>query len=340
MKRFIPANVWNEAVVGTLRRRIPFKVREIGRRKWKHPFYHTLRHDGDNWLFQIRPGFVNASPVEASTQGKYLSPEAILRNNVQNLEDPVQAPLTDRPEMVVQDWRAIGAGADAQNASINADGSISESFEDVPEFFKQMGVSDVERQISSSFTSGITVNESERPEDARLLRAFDTYIEMPRLETVVDWEFGTVLEATLATFTISYKEPSESTPKLYQAAEFSPTTLPSEIDLLAGIFSDENKDQLKLATVYFVSQPGADPGDELDEKWQPYVEHETFFNLSHKLKTIPAPESNDPVTLETGLAGGIVDPLIGSLLATNNDLLNNARQIYNARSTGGTFWTV
>lgn len=336
----IPAELWNRDVVGTLRKRIPFRIREIGSRKWKHPFKHSVRWDGENWLLQVNPGFVNANPVEVTTSGKYISPASIIKHTVQNDEQDVRLPITEYPEVQVFDWRGIGSGADPLVSGIDASGSVGESFEPVPEFFQNQGVLEESRNIDSSFATGVTITEGERPQDARLLRAFDTYIEVPRLETVVDWSFGTVLEATLATFTISYKEPEDDTAILYNTAKFTPETVPSEIDLLAGIFADSRKDQKKMATVYFLSAPGADPSDELDDTWTPFVAHDVFFNLSHRLKTIPEPTKVESNTLQTGLAGGIADPIIGGLLAQNNDLLNNAQQIYNARSTGGTFWSV
>ena len=336
----IPAKLWNEKVVAKLRKTLPFKVREIGSRKWKHPFKHSLRWDGEAWLLQVNPGFLNANPVEVTTSGRYISPDSMIKHTVQNDEQEVQLPITEYPEVQILDWRAIGSGADPLNSSVNVDGNVSEAFEPVPEFFLNQGVVEETRNIDASFASGIAVTEGERPQDARLLRAFDTYIEVPRLETVVDWSFGTVLEATLATFTISYKEPEDDTAVLFNTSKFTPLTTPSEIDLLAGIFNDQNKDQLKLATVYFLSLPGADPGDDLDDTWTPFVSHDVFFNLSHKLKTIPEPTKVEPITLQTGLAGGIADPIIGGLLAQNNDLFNSAQQIYNARSTGGSFWSI
>ncbi|MCP4444922.1 MAG: hypothetical protein GY872_07485 [Roseibacillus sp.] len=336
----ILAETWNREVVGALRKRIPFRVKEIGGRNWRHPFYHTLRHDGENWLYQVKPGFVNEDSLTASTFGKYISPKAIMKHSVQSLEDPVSLPLIDRPEMRIPETRIIGSGALPAASSVSPAGEITQSFEPVPEFFKNLGVRDSKASLESSLQFGFVELVNEQEAGTRILRAFDTWIRTPRLQTSVDWQFGTVLEATLATFTINYKIPTETQSLLMDGPEFVQVAVPSEIDLLSGLVEDKQHDETKLATVYFVSPPDADPKDELDETWQPYLAHDIFFNLSHRLKNVPQPTDTEPNTLVTGLAGGIADPIIGGLLAQNNDLLSNAAQIYRLRSTGGAFWSV
>jgi hypothetical protein len=47
-----------------------------------------------------------------------------------------------------------------------------------------------------------------------------------------------------------------------------------------------------------------------------------------------------PITLQTGLVGGIADSIFSSLLALGNDAYNTALQVLRNRNLAGRFWSL
>ena len=95
---------------------------------------------------------------------------------------------------------------------MNTEGQITQDFESGPEFFKERGVYEPTRKIESGFGVGIIETIEAAPEDARLLRAFDTWINVDRLSASVDWQFETREQSTIATFTVIYSRQSPANP--------------------------------------------------------------------------------------------------------------------------------
>lgn len=340
----VTAEAWNRDVVGEIRRRLPVRFKSIRRGGWRHPFNHTLRYDADRdgWLYQIKPGFVNAQPVEIQTVGALSSVRTQQRlGREPGRDEIVDAWLTEHPEIPVPGTRAIGIGASATSTAVDSEGQISQAFEPVPEFFLDRGVYEPRREIESGFDIGIVETLENIPDDARLLRAFDTWLLVDRARAVVDWQFGTGLEGTVADFTVSYERDQSARDLAYirDGAQFVSRSTPDFVDLLAGVVDDSSTDELKLATVYFMSLPGADPSEPTDETWTPFVAHDVFFNLNHATRNPIAPQKNEPIRLITGLAAGIGQPIIGSLLSQVNDFTSAARAAFAARQIDGRFWT-
>lgn len=55
---------------------------------------------------------------------------------------------------------------------------------------------------------------------------------------------------------------------------------------------------------------------------------------------IPDPTPIEPITLQTGLAAGIADPIFRGLLAPGNDAFNSALQVLRTRNLAGRFWSL
>ena len=99
-------------------------------------------------------------------------------------------------------------------------------------------------------------------------------------------------------------------------------------------------DVMMLATIYFVSEPGAEPAAPLDETWTPYVKYSHFWNFAHSPQSIPDSTPIEPIRLTTPLLGGISNFTIATLLAPLNSQLNQVLQSLKSRNLRGAFWSL
>jgi hypothetical protein len=99
-------------------------------------------------------------------------------------------------------------------------------------------------------------------------------------------------------------------------------------------------DPFEIATIYFISPPGFAAEAPMDSTWSTFVKHDQFWNLAHAPQKIPDPTPIEPITLQTGLVGGIADSIFSSLLAPGNDAYNTAIQVLRNRNLAGRFWTL
>lgn len=357
----IPAETWNEEVVETIRRRLPFRGRVRERGRWRHPFRHSLRYDYDDgeWRYQVRPGFVNGKPVDVTTAHDLISDRTKLRLEPDNeAEDyagnvrrdeltdslrgkktpPPVAYLTEYPDIRVPGLRNIGLGSTPTGIASDSSGRPVASYEKVPEFFVERGVLELTPENVNNILAG------ELPADRRLLRAFDTWITHDRLQAKVEWNYGIVLDATVAHFNVLYTRDTPANNHAYMdhGSEYVPQPSPETYfnSVLSGAVDDNDRDELKMATIYFLSQPGEELISPTDYSWEAFVKHDVFYNLNYAGRNPLPPVANEPITLLTGLAAGIGNPVIGAILASNNDMSNAARQAYNSRSLEGRFWTI
>jgi len=105
--------------------------------------------------------------------------------------------------------------------------------------------------------------------------------------------------------------------------------------------TDFPEDELLVCTVYLLSPPGADSSTALDGTWQPYVSHNLFYNLNHasqNLATVKSPPG--PITIYTGLAGGLGDAIANQDLATINDAAAALASGLVNVTQEGKFWTM
>jgi hypothetical protein len=350
MKRKVPIinhRTWN-AMIDEVSRRLPLRFVRTSRR-WVHPWtiVPEWSDTAEQWVFRIRPGFVNGVEPEISTLAMLASERTLDRIEEETGTRPdkkqsVDALITESPQILVSGTRIIGKGADAESVSVSMSGNIAVELEAVPEFFIQFGVSDEKVVFQGNLNSGIQEVQYESAGESPLLRACDVvlHIERPaaKLEVI---QGNPLIDSFSALLVINYgrSTPARQRPWLNVTSRHR---LPAEADisnLLEGA-TDPEFDAIKIATLYFLSPPGFSPDLPMDETWTAFVKHEQFWNLCHAPQKIPDPTPIEPIRLQTGLAAGIADPIFSSLLAPGNDAFNSALQVLRNRNLAGRFWSL
>ncbi len=343
----IKHRTWN-AMIDEVSRRLPLRFVRTSRR-WVHPWtiVPEWSDTAENWVFRIRPGFVNGVEPEVSTLAMLASERTLSRIEEETGTRPdrnqsVDALITESPQIIVPGTRVIGKGADAESVSVSASGNIAVEFESVPEFFIQFGVTAEKVVFQGNLNSGIQEVQYESAGEPTLLRACDVVLYQDRAAARLDVIKGNpLIDSYSALLAITYGRttPARERPWLDVTARYIPTVEVDPANLMEGA-ADPEFDAIKVATLYFVSPPGYSPEQPMDATWTAFVKHDQFWNLCHAPQRIPDPTPIDPIRLQTGLAGGIADPLISSLLAPNNDAFNTALQVLKARNLAGRFWSL
>ena len=347
---------WN-SLVDTISRRLPLRF-EAGpnSRKWSHPWkISPFWEAGDEekgikgqWLFKIKPGFVNGVEVTVPTRVKHASARTISRlteakEDIKEPERTIDAFLTEWPRIEVGPTRVIGTGADPERLAGSLLGDIKLVYETVPKFFADLGVTSANTQISGNLNSGITFEDGiEDAKAARRLRSCDVSLWKDRPAAKFEVYEGSILDGSFGAIYITYNHSGgmKKNPYLRVGSKFVPPIEPeSDMALLEGI-TDPEFDVLKIASIYFVSPPGVEPAAPLDETWTPYVKYNHFWNLAHSPQSIPDSVPIEPIRLTTPLLGGIVNSTIAFLLAPINNQLNQALQILKSRNMRGAFWSL
>jgi len=349
---------WN-SMVDTIGRRLPIRF-EAGPnpRKWSHPWKITPSWqegvEGESkgqWLFKIKPGFVNGVEVTIPTRVKNASARTIARltEAKEDIKDPermIDAFLTEWPSVEIGPTRVIGTGANPDDKiagdALSEDG-LSFTYEPVPKFFLNLGVTEAHTQITGNITSGISfIDGIEDTKTARRLRACEVSLWKDRPSAKFEVYPGSILDGSFGAIYITYNHSGgmKKNPYLRISEKFVPPIEPEdEMALLEGI-TDPEYDTRKLATIYFLSPEGVEPAAEMDATWTPYVEYNHFWNLAHSPQSIPDSVPIEPIRLTTGLAGGLADILIATILAPLNNQLNTALQILKSRNLRGAFWSL
>jgi len=351
MKRKIPIishKTWN-AMIDEVSRRLPLRFVRTSRR-WVHPWTIVPEWSdaAEQWVFRIRPGFVNGVEPEISTLAMLATDRTLDRIEEETGSRPekdqsVDALITESPQIVVSGTRIIGKGADAESVSVSASGNIAVKFETVPEFFIQFGLSDEKLTFQGNLNSGIQEVQSEEPkEPPPLLRACDVVLYVDRPAAKLDVIKGNpFLDSFSALLVINYgrSTPARKRPYLKITAKYQPIVEADMGNLLEGT-PDPEFDAIQIATIYFISPPGYSPDLPMDSTWTTFVKHDQFWNLAHAPQKIPDPTPIEPITLQTGLLFGIADSIFSSLLAPGNDAYNTALQVLRNRNLAGRFWSL
>jgi hypothetical protein len=303
------------------------------------------------WFFKIKPGFVNGVEVTIPTRVKNASGRTIARltEAKEDIKDPermIDAFLTEWPSVEIGPTRVIGTGANPDDKiagdALSEDG-LSFTYEPVPKFFLNLGVTEAHTQITGNITSGISfIDGIEDTKTARRLRACEVSLWKDRPSAKFEVYPGSLLDGSFGAIYITYNHSGgmKKNPYLRINSKFSPPPEDeSEMALLEGI-TDPEYDLTKLATIYFVSPEGVEPAAELDSTWTPYVEYNHCWNLAHSPQSIPDSVPSEPIRLTTALAGGLADILIATILAPLNNQLNTALQILKSRNLRGAFWSL
>lgn len=339
---------WN-AMIDEVSRRLPLHFVKTSRR-WVHPW--TIVPDwsdtADQWVFRIRPGFVNGVEPEISIPAMLASERTLDRIEEETgsrpeKNQPVDALITESPEIPAGGTRVIGKGANPDLFAVSESGNVQIKFEVVPEFFIQFGVSDEKLTFQGNLNSGIQEVQSEEPtEPTPLLRACDVVLYVDRLAAKLDVIKGTpLLDSFTAFLVINYgrSTPARKRPYLKVTAKYTPIIEAGVENLLEGT-PDSEFDAIQIATVYFISPPGYSPDLPMDSTWTAFVKHEQFWNLAHAPQKMSDPTPIEPITFQTGLLSGIADQIFSTILAPNNDAYNTALLVLSNRNLAGRFWSL
>jgi hypothetical protein len=350
MKRKVPIinhRTWN-AMIDEVSRRLPLRFVRTSRR-WVHPW--TIMPEWSDtagqWVFRIRPGFVNGVEPEISTLAMLATERTLERIEEETGTRPekdqsVDALITESPQILVPGTRIIGKGADAESVSVSDSGNVAVEFEAVPEFFIQFGVTDEKVVFQGNLNSGIQEVQYESTDGSSVLRACDVVLYVDRPAAKLDVIKGNpLMDSFSALLVISYgrSTTARERPWLDVTSKYTPRVEVEMGNLLEGA-TDPEFDAIKIATLYFLSPPKFSPDLPMDDTWTAFVKHDQFWNLAHAPQRIPDPTPIDPIRLQTGLLGGIADPIFSSLLAPGNDAFNTALQVLRNRNLAGRFWSL
>jgi hypothetical protein len=350
MKRKVPIinhRTWN-AMIDEVSRRLPLRFVRTSRR-WVHPWTIVPEWSDavEQWVFRIRPGFVNGVEPEISTPATLATERTLDRIEEETgtrpeQDESVNALITESPQILVSSTRIIGKGADAESVSVSDSGNVAVEFEAVPEFFIQFGVTDEKVVFQGNLNSGIQEVQYESTDGSPVLRACDVVLYVDRPAAKLDVIKGNpLMDSFSALLVISYGRSTteRERPWLDVTSKYTPRVEVEMGNLLEGS-ADPEFDAIKIATLYFLSPPKFSPDLPMDDTWTAFVKHDQFWNLAHAPQRIPDPTPIDPIRLQTGLVGGIADSIFSSLLAPGNDAFNSALQVLRNRNLAGRFWSL
>ena len=343
----INASEWNR-LVDELRRNQVMGSTMLQSGGWRHPWQITPSWDAEHqrWAATIEPGFVNGLDATVSIALSE-SPEATrLRHAELGMEeaDRVDAWLTDVPLLPLTAWRAIGADADPQSASVTPQLTLTVSFEPVPEFFTTLGVGEPLNIGSQIDDLGIVTRvsgEVDAVAEKRLLRSCDLVLYQDRFATSTQWTQGLGIDGTFMQFNVIYQIPPNMRERAYLRVtrKYEPVSSAEMQDRLKGDWTDQTFDALHLATIYMVSPEGAAYGSAPDDKWTPYVKHRVFWNLNHASNVLEPALKRENIVFNTGLAMGLLDSIANQILATINDQNAAIAEFLGRNTLQGRFWS-
>ena len=353
----ISAVSWNE-MIDAVSQRLPVKFARYGN-TWKHPWLISPEWKSDDdfetmekgeWIFRIKPGFVNGIEADATTRAELCNArtiERIERETGRKPEGavPVDALLTEAARFPVGATRIIGIGSNSSGVSVSADGNINVRFEAVPEFFKQFGVGENQTEFRGSLTGGILAVDAPDPagnEPPPILRACDVVLSIDRLRAIVELLPGNAwLDGFNYWMYLRYgrSTPPRERPRLAVMSKYTPR-IDADFGEALQELTDPEEDTLKIATIYLLSPRGWPAGKPPDGTWNFFVAHDVFWNLNHAPAKIPDPPPIAPITLRTGLIAGLGEMIGNATLAPLNDFFSESLEASRAGSMAGRFWSL
>ena len=345
----LDAGTWN-ALIDKLAKRLPIRCVRTGK-KWMHPWLISPEwSDEDGWLFRIKPGFVNGIDAETATLARLAGGHTLDRIEQETgkrpeKKQPVTAWLTEAPRIEFGATRIIGKGASPEEVVTTDDGAVSFKFEGVPEFFYQFGITPESVVFTGGLNSGIQLVEGDTttPKDPPpILRAVDVVLSVDRLSAKLDIYRGNgMLDGFNALYFVRYGRaaPMKERPTLSITGKYVPKI---EVDLgdFTQEITDEETDRIKIATIYLLSPKGTPMEAIPDGTWRPFVAHDVFWNLAHAPAILPDPIDYEPITIQTGLAGGFADAIFSAQLSALNDNLSIATALVGKPNLAGRFWSL
>lgn len=337
---------WNE-LVRALWRKLNVHVTVLESGGWQHPWQITPAWDGARWMGSIRTGFINGRDpyIRVPTKEAPVATLARLRASASASSIILQpssftdAWLTEFPRLALDGVRPIGPDALPTTTSTTAGGAVSLSWEPVPAYFANLGVGPAPSGEVNAET-GITIQPQEDGH-SRLLRALDVILEQPRMATESDFQQSEVTNATVFQYNVSTKNTAavRERARIRTVPEYKPPAAQDPLQQLAGIWADDGLSTLHLASVYFVSPPGAAFGSVPDASWTPYLAHKVFWSPRFATNQLPDALADERLTLNTGLAAGLGDAMNSFLLSQVNDANSAISQFLGRSTIEGRFWT-
>lgn len=327
-------------------RRLPISAVKVNR-FWTHPWTITNKWDDEakEWRIQIAPGFVNGDDCEIATVARLASDRTLDRiadgKDRKKGDDPVTAFGIELPWLAISGTRIIGEGANAETVNVSGAGELSVKYEAVPKFFAKLGVGKP-TELIGNLSTGVQEVVRTDPKESRILRAIDITLHLDRNSVKVGVE-SSVADLTgasmLLNVSVGRSTPANKKPRLFLTTKHVIPEPGSPQNLLDGV-SDPEFDVLKVATIFFLSEPGVSADTPLDKYWTVHVKHDLFWNLAHASAKIPVIIPAPPLTIQTGLAAGLGDQISNRILAPTNEAYNEAAALISARSLSGAFWSL
>jgi hypothetical protein len=303
---------WNRLIDWWLRNRVR-KVMIRYPESWRHPWYSSMRWDAEAeaWTVSVRPGWCesptgNPSPTMATIAR--LARETAQAQGIDDPEAAVEARIEDEPQLMIpaSTWRRVGTDATG-------------STETVPQALLDLGVVAPGRllQTDSGLVTAVEGLLTDRAQ-ARLARAVDLGLQHGREVVSLTPEEG---PDGVTELRVNFARARPKDPRMVMRKEWpDPETEPASYLPVGGaVIADEGVDELRIATLYLVSEPGAPDGSEPDGTWRPVVVHRVKRNVAYE---VIGPDTRvlEPLRfpwlgqgLGLGAGAGIIDGLAGDL---------------------------
>lgn len=302
---------------------------------WSCQGKYEFDENGDgHWVTYVYPGFVNGRDTMIA---RVLPPDAD-----GNPQPDEQVPLTDEDPAGLRLSFRNPLGSSGISQPDDGGDPLVLPGEGYPPFFETIGVKPA--AVGGSITDPASFGSAPDANRTREIRACDVYLTTPRVAskptiTVLDpGSDASSIQIDTTLNTDGFLAPARH--RLLATGKWSAPDEPSAVDRFLGTAQEPTTDELLIATIWVVSPENADPQDEPDGSWQAYPQSFCFWNLMHAAKSDLPPAGQPPITLQTGLAGGIADELINGLLSTVNDTLAQINAFLNATNFKGNYWTV
>ena len=312
---------------------------------WRHPWFvrPAWSARAQRWIATVKPGFVNGrAPIWRTTVKEQAA--AQVANGINPLtgkpffSDPVfaQPKTTPATERTIDIPLTLSPAIPLVFRALGFDGASDEA---VPAYFVRLGAAQHPQLNLDAIAGGdLSSLTPDVPQNLRLLRAADVWVHQPRFALTSDITFpaGLVTGAGIATQTLGLRSAVPGDKLRVMTGKLTP---PPGIDPTRFDFEDVPWDELLIATVFLLSPPHTPSGSAPDASWLPFVRHGLFWNLNYVPAT-PAFSPADPtIPFLPPLAAGAAQLVTNYLIASINDLTQQALNLVTAHDLSGTFYT-
>lgn len=339
------AHQWRSGL-GTLVRDMRFAqtvAAAFSRRRWRHPWSVAPVWNArtQSWVAAVKTGFVNGqcpiwrtTVVEQENSGQDfginpLTGKPFFSDNPPFAQAATRTKQIDVPlyltPAIPLSWRALGF--DGVDASA------------VPRFFLDRGAAEKPQSASGDDEAAVeSQTTAEVPRGLRLLRACDLWIHQPRLALTssIETHPGPVTGISNVSQTLSLRSAAPGDTLRVMSGTLREI---AGIDPLARVYEEPAYDELLIATVFLLSPPNAALGSEPDGTWQPFVRHHLFWNLNHVVPWFRQYGGDPAIPFIPPLAAGAATLVTNYLVASINDILQDALNLVTSHSMAGTFYT-